>query len=39
MFEVTYQSNNDKCIGYFTREQIEYLKKHTNIIILNERGI
>lgn len=39
MFEVIYQSNNYKYIGYFTKEQIEYLKKYTNIIILNERGI
>ena len=39
MFEVIYQNNQDKGIGHFTREQIEYLKKHTNIIILSERGI
>lgn len=39
MFEVIYQSNQDKGMGHFTREQIDYLKKHTNIIIISERGI
>ena len=34
MFEVVYQSNQDKGIGYYTREQIEYLKK-----LLAERKI
>lgn len=39
MFEVTYQLNEQKAIGYFTQEQIAYLKKHTSIQIISERGI
>ena len=38
-YEVFYQLGNQKGIGYFNDDEIDYLKKNTSIEIINiERG-
>ena len=38
-YEVFYQLGNQKGIGYFSDNEIDYLKKNTNIEIINvKRG-
>lgn len=34
-YEVFYQLGNQKGIGYFSDDEIDYLKKNTNIEIIN----
>ena len=37
MYEVVYENDYSIIIGYFTREEINFLKQHTDVIILSER--
>lgn len=39
LYEVSYQLGNQKGIGYFSNNEIDYLKKNTNIEIISiKRG-